>query len=161
MTFTLVKPALREQLGDFSSVICLKAMIKGLEEALGEKATAIALTASGRKRGKDLVKSLGLSKATISLEAVSSQLAAALGKEGTCLCILHRITSEDGIFKAYITEDVCTAGEPQGSDFKCLFTLGAIWGAIEEVTGQRLQGKHTESTLKGSAHNVFEFKSLG
>ncbi len=73
MESTLVKPALREQLGDFSSIICLKAMIKGLEEALGEKATAIALTAAGRKRGKDLVKSLSLSHASLDPNAICDQ----------------------------------------------------------------------------------------
>ena len=161
MQSALVKPVLREQLGDFSSIICLKSMIKGLEEALGEKATAIALTASGRKRGRDLVKSLDLSNASIALDAAAAQIAAAIGENGTRLCILHKIVNEDGIYKAYVTGDVCTAGEPQGSDFKCLFTLGAVWGAIEEVTGQRLQGQHTESVLKGASYNLFEFKPLG
>ena len=46
---------LREKLGDFSSIVCFKAAITGMEEALGEKATAIALIAAGRSRGKNLV----------------------------------------------------------------------------------------------------------
>lgn len=39
----------RPELGKFSSIICFKAAITGMEEALGEKATAIALIAAGRK----------------------------------------------------------------------------------------------------------------
>jgi predicted hydrocarbon binding protein len=150
----------RFQLGDFSSIICLKAMIIGMEDALGAKATAIALTTAGRKRGKDLVKSLNLSGSKGSLEDISSELRAALGEGGTRLCIINKIESTDEVFKAYITEDICTSGEPDGSDRKCLFTLGAVWGALEEITGKRLQGKHTDSVLKGSQYNVFEFIAL-
>lgn len=46
---------LRKQLGDYSSIVCLKAIIVGMEDALGKKATAIALTAAGRNHGKKLV----------------------------------------------------------------------------------------------------------
>jgi predicted hydrocarbon binding protein len=151
---------LRSQLGDFSSIICLKAMIIGMEDALGAKATAIALTTAGRKRGKDLVKSLGLTGTSASLEDVSARLQAALGEQGTRLCIINKIEKDGDSVKAYITEDVCTSGEPAGSDRKCLFTLGAIWGALEEITGQRMQGKHTESVLQGAEHNVLEFHAL-
>ena len=49
---------IRSELGDFSSIVCFKAVITGMEEALGEKATAIALIAAGRARGKKLAESL-------------------------------------------------------------------------------------------------------
>jgi predicted hydrocarbon binding protein len=160
MQTTLTKTELRSKLGDFSSIICLQAMIDGMEEALGEKATAIALMTSGRKRGKNLIKSLGLSGSSAPLEEITAKMAAALGENGTRLCLIHRIANEDGIIKAYITEDVCTSGKPQGDDQKCLFTLGAVWGALEEIFGQRFQGQHTESVLKGASYNVFEFKAL-
>ena len=38
----------RPELGDLCSVVCYKSAVVGMEEALGEKATAIALTAAGR-----------------------------------------------------------------------------------------------------------------
>ena len=44
----------RPTLGEFSSIVCFKSVITGMEEALGEKATAIALIAAGRTRGKNL-----------------------------------------------------------------------------------------------------------
>lgn len=40
---------------------------------------------------------------------------------------------------------------------KCTFTLGAVWGALEEITGKRLKGTHTESVLRGGSNDVFEF----
>jgi hypothetical protein len=51
---------LRKELGNFNSIICFKAAITGMKEALGEKATAIALTTAGRARGKKLAEELGL-----------------------------------------------------------------------------------------------------
>lgn len=155
-----MESTLRPTLNDFSSIICLKAMITGMEDSLGEKATAIALTAAGRQRGKNLIKSLGLSQSNITLDELTSKLALALGENGTRLCIVEKIVQEEGNIKAFIREDICTSGEPQGSPRKCLFTLGAIWGALEESLGKRLQGKHTESVLDGKPHNVFEFMPL-
>lgn len=43
---------LRDQLGEFNSTVCTKVIVVGIEEALGEKATAIALVMAGRQRGK-------------------------------------------------------------------------------------------------------------
>ena len=50
----------QKELGSFSSIICFKAVVVGTEEALGEKAAAIALIAAGRQRGKQLAEDLGL-----------------------------------------------------------------------------------------------------
>ncbi len=84
---------IRPQLGDFSSIVCFKAVVVGVEEALGEKATAIALISAGRQRGKKLAEDLGLSNkgAEISLEEVSLKVGSILGKEGTRLCIIEKI----------------------------------------------------------------------
>ena len=38
---------LRPTLGDFSSIVCFKSAVVGIEDALGEKAAAIALIAAG------------------------------------------------------------------------------------------------------------------
>jgi hypothetical protein len=45
---------LRQTLGDFTSIACFKAAIEGMEDAVGERTTAIALIAAGRARGKNL-----------------------------------------------------------------------------------------------------------
>jgi predicted hydrocarbon binding protein len=128
-----------------------------MEDALGEKATAIALTTAGRTRGKNLAESLGLSGSSDSLDDAQAKLVQALGKEGTRLCIIDKITQEGDTIKVYTLETVCSAGEPQGSNRKCTFTLGAAWGALEQILGKKFRGVHTESVLRGGTHDVFEF----
>jgi len=59
--------AFRDNLGEFSSVVCIKSIITGMEEALGEKATAIALIAAGRARGKQIISDLDLAGQSLSL----------------------------------------------------------------------------------------------
>ena len=152
---------LRPELGNFSSIVCFKAVITGMEDALGEKATAIALIAAGRARGKKLAQDLGLVGSNMSLDDAASKLSHALGKEGTRLCKVEKIVEEGDLIKVYTKETVCSAGEAQGSSRTCTFTMGAVWGALEKLTGKRLQGKHTESVLRGGTYDVFEFTQLG
>ena len=152
---------LRPELGEFNSIVCFKAVITGMEDSLGEKATAIALIAAGRARGKKLAQELGLDNSQISLDEAGARLSQALGKDGTRLCKIDKIIEQGDVIQVYTSETVCSAGEPQGSSRSCTFTLGAVWGAVEQVTGKRLQGKHIESVLRGSSHDIFEFKPLG
>lgn len=154
---------LRQELGDFSSIICLKAIITGVEEALGDKATAIALISAGRQRGKMLAENLDLvdKGKEISLADVTEKVQYALGKEGTRLCVIEKITQEDEVYKVYTRETVCSAGEPQGSSRQCTFTMGAIQGFLEAFLGERLRGTQTESILQGGTHDVLEYKVLG
>ena len=151
---------LREKLGDFSSIVCFKAAITGMEEALGEKATAIALTAAGRSRGRNLAKDLGLSGTSLRWDVIADKMAFALGENGTKLLTIESILEEGDVIKVFTSETLCSAGEPEGSSRKCSFTLGAVWGALEEITGKRLKGSHTESVVRGGNNDVFEFESL-
>jgi predicted hydrocarbon binding protein len=148
---------LRQTLGEFSSIVCFKAAITGMEDALGDKTTAIALTAAGRTRGKQLAKELNLDLSTMSLFDMASKIRHALGKDGTRLCIVEKIVEEAGVIKVYTTETLCSAGEPDGSERKCTYTMGAVWGALEYFLGKRLLGKHTESVLRDSSYDIFEF----
>jgi predicted hydrocarbon binding protein len=150
----------RPTLGQFSSIVCFKSAIAGMEEALGEKATAIALIAAGRQRGKNLAKELGLSASTDDLSVIAAKLNEAIGANGTHLTAVDKIVEEGDTIKVYCSETVCSAGEPQGSDRKCTFSMGAVWGALSEVTGKKLRGVHTESVLRGGAHDVFEFTTV-
>lgn len=156
MTSTLV----REQLGNFSSIVCFKSVITGMEDALGEKATAIALIAAGRGRGKKLAAQLGLTNTSTCLEDATQKIGQALGKDGTRLCVIEKIAQEGDVIKVYTLETLCSAGEEEGSSRKCTFTMGAIWGALEQMLGKRLQGTHTESVLRGGNYDVFEFKAM-
>ena len=150
----------RPELGEFSSIVCFKAAITGMEEALGEKATAIALIAAGRSRGKNLAKELGLSGVSVEWNLIADKIGFALGINGTKLCIIESIVEEGDVIKVATSETLCSAGEPEGSPRKCTFTLGAVWGALEEITGKRLRGNHTECVLRGGNNDVFEFAPL-
>ena len=150
----------RPTLGQFSSIVCFKSVITGMEEALGEKATAISLIAAGRARGKELAKSLGLSGSTQDLSVIAAKLNEAVGANGTHLTAVDKIVQEGDLIRVYCSETVCSAGEPDGSPRKCTFTLGAVWGALTEVTGKKLRGMQTESVLRGGTHDVFEFTTV-
>ncbi len=151
---------LRPTLGDFNSIVCFKSAVIGIEKTLGEKAAAIALTTAGRHRGKDLAQELCFSGSSCSFDDIGYKLETALGKDGTCLCIINNIIREDDVIHVYTSETFCSAGEPQGSERQCTYTLGVVWGFIEQVLGKRLQGKHTESVLRGGDYDVFKFTFL-
>jgi len=151
----------RDELGGFSSVACLKAIVVGMEDALGDKATAIALIAAGRARGRQVVEQLELIDKEFSLSDVCEKVSTALGKEGTRLLILHKIEAVDDGYKTYSTETICSAGEPlQGSERKCTFTLGVLQGVLESISGERFRGKHTESVLRDNEFDVFEYERI-
>ncbi|ELS33566.1 MULTISPECIES: hypothetical protein [Pseudanabaena] len=152
---------MRPELGDFSSIVCFKALVTGAEEALGEKAAMITLIAAGRNRGKQIAKQLGLSENETSLEGIVPLLQKALGKDGTRLCIVDKIEQAGETITVYCRETICSAGEPEGSPRKLTFTLGAIQGVLEHVTSKRLRGKQTESVLRGGSHDVIEFEVIG
>lgn len=155
----MTQQELRTELGDFSSIVCVKAIVIGLEEALGEKAAAIALITAGRKRGKQLAESLNLTNAfaNTSLEEVTQKISQALGREGTRLCIVDKIECLGEVYKVYTKETVCSTGEPQGSSRVCTYTSGAIQGFLEAGTGKRMRGKQIGSVLRGDSHDVLEY----
>ena len=152
--------ALRQELGNFSSIVCFKSAIIGMEEALGDKVTAIALTTAGRTRGKKLAHDLGLVGSNMRLDEAADKMRQALGKDGTRLCVIEKIVQDGDVVKVYTSETLCSAGEQQGSSRSCTFTMGAIWGALEQFLNKRLQGKQTESVLRGGSYDVFEFREL-
>ena len=162
MSTTIVaENTLRSELGDFNSIICFRALIIGLEEALGDKAAQIAAVTAGRARGKNLVTELGLAGKKPDLELATSLIRKALGEEGTRLCIIEKIEATDTGYRVYCRETVCSAGEPQGSSRVLSFTLGAVQGAVESMMDQKLRGTQVESVLRGSNYDVVELQILG
>jgi predicted hydrocarbon binding protein len=153
---------LRQELGDFGSIVFLKSILTGIEEAIGEKTAAIAMISAGRKQGKNSVEELGLvNKGTaLSLAEVRDKANQILGKEGTRLCIIDKIEQAGQIYKVYTKETFCSSGEPKGSSRQCTYTLGAIQGFLEAFLGKRLRGRQTESVLRGGTHDVLEYSIL-
>jgi len=152
---------MRNELGEFSSIVCFKAVVTGTEEALGEKAAAIALISAGRARGRQIAEQLGIKGSGTSHEDLIPLLQKTLGKDGTRLCIVDQIEETNEVITVHCRETICSAGEPEGSPRKLSFTLGAIQGVLEQVVGKRLRGKQTESVLRGSSHDVIEFEVIG
>ena len=149
----------RDELGDFSSVVCLKAIMTGMEDILGERATALALTNAGRIRGREVAAGLER-EGDEALERLLARFSEALGAAGTRLCIVDAIEREGQELVARTRETVCSYGEPAGSERRCTYTLGVVWGALELLTGTRLRGRHVESVLRGATHDVFRFTEL-
>lgn len=160
---SVVKNALRTELEDFSSIVCMKSVVTGVEEALGEKAAAIALITAGRKRGKNLAQELDLvgKGTTMTLQEIQDKANHAVGKEGTRLCIIDKVEQEGEIYKIYTRETICSFNESEGSSRECTYTLGAIQGFLEALLGKRLRGKQIASVLRGGTHDVLEFSILG
>jgi predicted hydrocarbon binding protein len=153
---------LREELGDFGSIVFLKSILTGIEEAIGEKTAAIALISAGRNQGKNLVEELDLVNkgGTSSLEEIKEEINKILGKEGSRLCIIDKIEQEGRVYTVYAKETFCSSGEPKDSSRKCTYTLGIIQGFLEAFLGKRLRGKQIESVLQGGTHDVLEYSMI-
>lgn len=150
--------ALRQELGDFSSIVCFRALVGGVQDTLGKTAAMVALKGAGRKRGHGLVGSLGLTGQGEDLEKAVGMMAQALGPDGTKLCIIEGVEDTGERIKVTLRETICMAGEPEGTDARCSFTFGAVQGALEALTGTKYRGKHTKTPKCDDVESeVFEF----
>ncbi|QIF04084.1 hydrocarbon-binding protein [Roseimicrobium sp. ORNL1] len=142
---------LRKNLDDFMSIICFRAAIVGMEDILGADGTAAALIAAGRKRGKDVADSLGLTGSNPDVGKMTETLDEVFGKKGTKLCsILEMSETPEGGYLIKTEDTVCMASEAPGSTRRCTFTLGAVLGAVEAMTGKALAGTHVAKITDGS-----------
>lgn len=73
---------------------------------------------------------------------------------------IEQIKPEGDAIKIFTTETLCSAGEAQGSNRKCTYTLGVIWGALELANGRLFASKYTEFVLRGGSDDVFNFTEL-
>mgnify|MGYP002755901078 CR=1 FL=1 len=150
----------RPHVGDFSNIVCFKAVITGVEDTLGTDGAAVVFIRAGRVRGHSLARELGVSHTALPTPELAPLLNTALGASGTRLCAVTRSYEDAGRIIIEARETVCSAGEPQGSPRECTFTLGAVWGALEEITGRSYLGRHIASVLRGSDTDTFEFTPL-
>lgn len=150
----------RGTLGDFASINCFKSLISGLEDILGPEASAVVCIRAGRMRGKGLVQDWGVGHLKLSVEKLGHLLDAALGRDGTRLCAVKDIQETAGTIRVNVTDTICSINEPEGSQRRCTFTLGAMWGALEEMTGGIYLAEQTRSVLAGDEYDQFTFKPL-
>jgi hypothetical protein len=151
----------RSDLGDFSSVVCFKSVITGVEDTLGEDGAAVVFTRAGKIRGAGAARALGLAnQPNIALDELVRVLDGVFGAEGTRLCSVVSASRNGDVITIDTKDTVCSAGEPQGSARKCTFTLGAIGGALEAVMGQSYLGEHTDSVLRGAGVDRFVYSLL-
>ncbi|HEY9701525.1 MAG TPA: hypothetical protein V6C58_03725 [Allocoleopsis sp.] len=153
----------RTELGLFSSVVCFKAVVVGIEDALGAKAAAIALIAAGRKRGRELAQGLGLvnNGEDVALSALGEKLNHVLGANGTRLCIVDKVEQVGDVYQVYTRETICSYAEEEGSTRSCTYTMGALQGILEIFLGKKLKGTQTGSVLRGAEHDILEYSVLG
>lgn len=154
--------ALRSELGDFSSIVCFKALITGVEDTLGTEGAAAVFVQAGRLRGQKLANDLGLTGTKVPVDQLAAALNQAVGKEGTRLCRIDAARElPGGVIQVDTAETVCSAGEAMGSQRQCTFTLGAVAAAVEAVMGRPYTARHTGSVLRGGTHDTFELTPVG
>lgn len=150
----------RGTLGDFTSITCFKGLFTGLEDILGAEASSVVLTRAGRLRGQTLVEDWGVGHLQIPLEKLGHLLDAALGHDGTRLCVIHDLVKRGQSITVNVTDTICSVGEPARSVRRCTFTLGAVWGALEALTGDNFSAQQTGSVLAGDQYDQFTFTPL-
>lgn len=150
----------RGELGDFTSITCFKALMTGLEDILGEEASRIVFVRAGRLRGQSLVEDWGVGHLSLTPEKMGHLLGAALGSSGTRLCEVVGVAEVGPQLVVNTRETICSSDEPQGSPRRCTFTLGAVWGALETLTGEKYQARQTQSVLAGEPYDQFTFTPL-
>lgn len=129
----------RGTLGDFTSIVCFQEAVRGLEDVLGPDGTAVVLIRAGRLRGQALVDDWGVGHLDLPIEKIGLLLDAALGRDGTRLCAVRGITENPQEIRVKVAEALCSAGQAGSSDLGCPYTLGAVWGVLEALTGHHFQ----------------------
>jgi predicted hydrocarbon binding protein len=146
----------RANLGSFMSLTCFHYLREVAEETAGR---ALVVSA-GRKRGHDLAEALGLVGNTQDADTLRVKLDAALGADGTRLCIVNSVAAKpNGGYEVRLQEGACTAGVTASEPY-CAFTLGVFIGAISTITGRRMLGKETTCMAMGSAECVYQIDPI-
>lgn len=146
----------RTTLGQFMNLACFQYLRVGTEEVAGRA----PIVAAGRKRGYDLIESLGLLGTTQDAAAIQNALAAALGVDGTRLCIVNSIApTGNGGYTVKISEGACTAGQT-ASEPLCAFTMGVFVGALHGITGAQMRGKESVCSASGAETCVYEIEPV-
>jgi len=144
----------RPTLGNYMSLTCFQYLRVGTEDV----ADRAPIVAAGTKRGFDLIESLGLMGSSTDCATIQAELSAALGANGTRLCLVHSVTPRpNNGYEVRISEGACTAGQTSDKPH-CAFTMGVFIGAIHAITGQRMRGTETECEACGAKECVYQIE---
>ena len=142
----------RPTLGPFMNVVCFQYLRTGTEEV----ADRAPIVAAGRKRGYDVVESLGLLGSTTDPKVIQKKFDEVLGINGTKLCLIQDVVAKpNGGYELHIAESADTAGAT-ASDPVCAFTMGVFIGAIHAITGTRMQGHETQCSATGAKECIYQ-----
>lgn len=136
----------RPTLGPLMSVVCFGYLATDAEELAGPG----LLVDAGRQRGQDVIEALGKTGSHQQAAAIQRELDAALGEQGTRLCLIQQISEQaDGSFEVHAAE--CASDT---------YTLGVLIGAISAITGTRMLGKQTGPSEMGTNGRVYTIYPL-
>lgn len=149
---TPIATSKRPILGDFMSVTCFHFLRVGAEDIAGR----VPIVAAGRERGSNVAEELGLAGATKDAAVIYEKLKAALGAEGTRLCIVEAVTAKpNGGYEVQISESACSAGVTD-SEPHCAYTMGVFVGALSTITGQRMKGTESACSAMGGPRCIYQ-----
>lgn len=149
---TQVVTSKRPTLGDFMSITCFHFLRVGAEDIAGR----VPIVAAGRERGSNVAEELGLIGATKDPALICEKLKAALGADGTRLCIVEAVTAKpNGGYEVQISEGACTAGVTD-SEPHCAYTMGVFVGVLGTITGRRMRGSETTCSAMGSPRCIYQ-----
>jgi predicted hydrocarbon binding protein len=152
--------SVRAGLGEFMSLVCFKAALRGVEDTLGDDGANVLLIRAGKLRGHEVAQQFGLVGSPKSFEELANTLNNVFGVNGTRLCRIEKMYRDGENIVVEAQETVCSANEPQGSSRKCTYSLGAVAGAVEAITGKTYRAEHTDSVLRGGTCDKFVFSPL-
>jgi predicted hydrocarbon binding protein len=138
------------------SLVCFQYLRVGTEQ-VADRAPVVA---AGRQRGYDLIEQLGLLGSTTDPALIHQHLSAALGEQGTRLCIIKSMTLKPNQgYEVRLFEGACTAGQSSITPL-CAFTLGVFIGAVHAITGTRVKGTETQCCACGADECVYQIDPI-
>lgn len=135
----------RSVLGPLVATTCLQQLRIHTEELVGRG----PVLGAGRLRGQGIIVGLGLQGSRLDDDTLFRLLADTFGVEGTRLCLLTRLASDQaGGYVVQLQEGACTHLQ-ETTEPMCAYTLGVFVGALQAVNGVVLQGTETECQAMG------------
>ncbi len=144
----------RPELGSYMSAECFRYLRMYAEETAGRGLIVMA----GKQRGLSLEDNLkGIDPSDDA--AITKVLGDILGKNGTRLCIVDKVSQMANGYTVQVRESACSTGM-KTAEPNCAFTMGVFLGAMEVIGKKRLSAVETECVATGHAHCVYKLEQI-